>query len=156
MRFLLLLVSTWILIGTVVPLSAQTLNVVTPTSPITYDLDELSKSFTIKQIETVSTWTGDKLVLYRGLPLSEILEKHGLAGDFIELAAENGYTSKIPRSMIEKYQPIIAFEADGAALDFSSRGPLSLIWPRSDHPDDLGETIDGMWTWYVNEIRSLN
>lgn len=122
----------------------------------TYTINQLKSDFPIKQISTISTWTDDETIQYEGVSLKVLLEQHKLLGTEIEIAAENGYVSKIPREMIETFDPIIAFEANGEPLDFSSRGPLSLIWPRSDHPEKLGETIDGMWTWYVSEIRAFN
>lgn len=121
-----------------------------------YKVQDLTANFPLEIIETISTWTGNDVVSYKGIALSAVLDAHGLTSETVEISAENGYTSKIPKDMIERYQPIIAFEANGAALDFANRGPLSVIWPRSDHPQELGETIDGMWTWYVTEIRAIN
>lgn len=135
---------------------AQELVVVAPDQIKTYELNILTNAFEPKTVETISTWTGTDIVSYQGVSLEDVLNAHNLQGKIIEISAENGYVSKIPRDMIQEFQPIIAFEADGKPLDFASRGPLSLIWPRSEYPELLGETIDGMWTWYVNEIREIN
>lgn len=120
---------------------------------ISYEQDGLVEEFGIRSLETVSTWTGSKTVAYRGVALLDILQRHGIDDPIIEVGAENGFVSKIPLELIEKYDPIVAFEADGQALDFTTRGPLSLIWPRSGNPEVLSETMDGMWTWYMNEIN---
>lgn len=134
------------------PAGAQTLAVAHSGGSETYEISAVISTFKHYEIVTHSTWTGRHSPRYRGVRLSDVLAHHDLTGEAIEVGAENGYVSKIPFHMIEKYQPILAFEANGAALDYFSRGPLSLIWPRSDYPTELGETTDGMWTWYVNSI----
>jgi len=136
--------------------NAQELVISTEAGPKVYQLSELKSQFEIKTIRTISTWTDDETVAYKGISLKVLLDEHKLSGTQIEISAENGYVSKIPKDMIETFDPIVAFEANGRPLDFSNRGPLSVIWPRSDHPVVLGETIDGMWTWYASEIRAFD
>jgi len=138
------------------PAGAQELVIATETGPKIYQLDELKSQFETRTIRTISTWTNEETVAYKGISLKVLLDEHKLSGTQIEISAENGYVSKIPKDMIETFDPIIAFEANGRPLDFSNRGPLSVIWPRSDHPAVLGETIDGMWTWYASEIRAYD
>ena len=156
MRFQAFILYMLVSVFVTVAAGAQDLTIFGNEGSKVYDIEDLATTFPVKTIETVSTWTGEDIVSYKGISLSALLDANDLSSETVEISAENGYASKIPEEMIEKYQPIIAFEANGTALDFASRGPLSVIWPRSDHPQELGETIDGMWTWYVTEIRAIN
>jgi len=136
--------------------SAQSLHINLTEKSQTYSVSQLEKEFGPAVITTVSTWTNGQPVTYTGIKLSDLLAKHDIRSELIAIAAENGYESTVPTDMVAKYQPILAFTADGQPLDFSMRGPISLIWPRSDFPNDLDETTDGMWTWYANKISPVN
>jgi len=95
---------------------AQTLLIEQSEGSLSYSISQLKKEFAPAKIKTVSTWTNGEIVTYQGIKLSALLDKHDIHSEFVTVAAENGYESTVPIKMVEKYQPILAFVADGAPL----------------------------------------
>lgn len=138
------------------PLAAEPILTVEGASRKVYDRSELAASFRQSEIITTTTWTGPEPIRFEGPRLGDLAEAGSLSGVDLLVSAENGYTSRIPWEMIRTFDPILAISANGEPLTLRTKGPVFLVWPRSEHPELLAETTDGMWTWYANHISPLN
>lgn len=88
-----------------------------------------------------------KELLYRGIPLSRVLE---IAGETnitgITIIGRDQYTSYLPLKLIKSEKIIVACKADGNDISPLQGGPLKIIFPSNlnMHPS--------AYTWYVNTI----
>lgn len=119
-----------------------------------YTIADLEERFEQTEILTVSTWTHDDELTYSGPKLSEILDDAGLL-DAVEVTLKtlDEYAVDVPVSFIMTYEPILATRIEGEPITFSDKGPVRVIWPRSDHPEELGSVVDGYWPWYLLTIN---
>ncbi|WP_157961412.1 oxidoreductase [Microvirga flavescens] len=98
-----------------------------------------------------SWWDGAKTA--EGIPLRKILERVGAYGENLRATALNDYQVIIPVSDL-KYEPILATVLDGKALNVRDRGPLWVVYPIDQYPNELKtERADSHWIW---QLRSLN
>jgi DMSO/TMAO reductase YedYZ molybdopterin-dependent catalytic subunit len=70
----------------------------------------------------------EKPGVWTGVPLSEVLKRYGVEGDFVEIRMEawDGYVAKIGYEMAMRPDTILAFEEDGAPLP-QEEGPVRLV-----------------------------
>jgi hypothetical protein len=136
----------------------------------TYTVQELSKTFPAKVLETNTPWTNGVKVRYRGVPLKEVLSKHGLSdAKGIDGIALDDYQAKLETKEINDYDPIIATEIGCSDTDRSSavcttgqefrpltdadRGPYYVVWPYEQLPNASDPGDNSRWIWFLVALR---
>lgn len=112
---------------------------------------ELLESLGQKVIETTTVWT-DGVNRFEGIPLKTLLDRLGAEGDVMEMTALNEYKVHVERKDLV-YDPILAGRLNGEALSVREKGPLWLIFPWDQYPDELiNEEYHSKAIWQVKEI----
>lgn len=86
-------------------------------------------------IETSTNWTEKEA--WQGPRLSDVLKRVGARGTSIKVFAYDDFRQVIPMSLIDRYQPILAYKANGMKLDLGTFGPLFVVFPRDQYPSEL-------------------
>lgn len=98
----------------------------------------------------------DGEVAYRGPLVREVLAALGLEGaDTVRLVAANDYFVDIPTEDFDRYDAILAMEADGRRLSRRDKGPLWLMYPISDHAELRTQDYLRRLIWQVVRIEAL-
>jgi hypothetical protein len=135
------------IMGTTV--SAQDLSV----GELSLSTSDLETRFETYEIETITTWTGSRIITFTGPRLSDLAAAAGISQNSNIIAtAADGYSVEIDLSDILKYQPIVATREGGELIPFEAKGPTRIIWPRSDNPDVFTIAKDGYWIWYLGSL----
>ncbi len=98
----------------------------------------------------------DGQVAFRGPLARDVIEQLALGeAETLRFTAANDYWVEIPSSDFEKFDAILAMEADGKPLSRRDKGPLWLVYPISEG-DELMDTVYlGRLIWQVVRIESL-
>lgn len=104
-----------------------------------------------KSIKTSTNWT--PVSVWRGPTLESILEKVGARGKVLHIYALDDYKHDVPISDAKQYGAIVAYERDGKPLEPKGFGPLMLIYPRDEQPDELNRaSIEARFVWQIYKI----
>lgn len=116
------------------------------------DLDRaMLESIGMVEIETTTPFTEGSTV-FRGILARDLLRHLGATGDQIEAAALDLYKVEIPVEDFERFDVLIALEADGKKLRVRDHGPTWVIYPWSQH-EELGKEIYSRRSiWQMNTI----
>jgi hypothetical protein len=101
-------------------------------------------------IETSTNWT--RREKWQGPRLSDVLAVVGARGRSIRVYAYDDFRQDIPLSMIEKYQPVLAYKENGVNLRLDNFGPLFIVFPRDQHPE-LSQIVN--MRRFVFQIRRI-
>lgn len=85
---------------------------------------------------TRSQWH-NKPVTYSGVALKTLLHAVGGRGNTLHLHALDHFEAQVPMSDVARYNPMIALRADGRALKVRTLGPVLLMYPFDQYPDEL-------------------
>nr|WP_240702076.1 molybdopterin-dependent oxidoreductase [Trinickia terrae] len=102
-------------------------------------------------ISTGTPWT--KKSVFTGPSLADILKTVGARGQSVEVHSFDDYTYTVPASDADRYGVILAYSMNGKRLQVSDFGPLFLIYPRDQYPDELSTA--GATAKFVWQIKSL-
>lgn len=106
------------------------------------------KPYTIK---TTTSWT--PLTTFVGPRLSDVLKIVGATGTTLEMHALDDYMYSIPVSDADKYGVILAYSMDGVRIERKKFGPLFVIYPRDDFPNELRlPTAEAKFVWQLSSI----
>lgn len=117
-----------------------------------YDLTEKDIPV-IKQatIRTSTNWT--KAETFTGFSARDLLAKVGATGKFLDISCLDDYEYTIPVSDISKYDLVFAYMRNGVRMGIDNLGPLALIYPRDQHPKELGgPDVDAKFIWQISKI----
>lgn len=103
---------------------------------------------------TTTIWTNG-LLLFDGVPLSEILVLTGTTDGSLLLKASNDYAVEIPVEEVEPDYPIIAYRVNGVPMSLRDKGPLWLVYPYDSSPRYQTETIYTRSIWQLVRIEIL-
>ncbi|MDN7675204.1 molybdopterin-dependent oxidoreductase [Burkholderia oklahomensis] len=99
-------------------------------------------------ITTSTSWTPK--ATFTGPRLSDILRVVGATGTQIEFHCIDEYTFTIPASDADKYGVILARTMNGKVLDNNNYGPLWIMYPRDQFPDELKTPIsEAKFAWQI-------
>ncbi|KKB61672.1 oxidoreductase [Robbsia andropogonis] len=99
-------------------------------------------------IVTSTSWTPK--ATFTGPRLSDILKTVVARGSQIELICVDEYTYTIPLSDADKYGVILARTMNGKLLSNDSYGPLWLMYPRDQYPDELKTPLgEAKFAWQI-------
>ncbi len=116
------------------------------------DLDrEMLESIGMVELETTTPFTEGSTV-FRGVLARDLLRHLGATGSQIQAAAIDLYKVQIPVDDFERFDVLIAIEADGKKLRIRDHGPAWIIYPWSQH-EELGKEIYSRRSiWQMNAI----
>ncbi|EAQ01078.1 hypothetical protein OB2597_03534 [Pseudooceanicola batsensis HTCC2597] len=101
------------------------------------------------EFTTTTIWTEGPQT-FRGLRVTDLLDRLGVREGTLELTAANGYRILIP---VEKFRPdgaLIAYERNGRPMTLRDKGPLWMVYPYDADPAFRNEVT------YVNSIWQLD
>jgi hypothetical protein len=105
-------------------------------------------------IETETEFADGK-VAYRGPLVRDVVALLGLdRKEQLRFTAANDYYVDIPTEDFEKYDVILALEANGDKLSRREKGPLWLMYPISDHEELLDPVYNSRLIWQVIRIEA--
>ncbi len=104
-----------------------------------------------RSITTATTWT--KRSVFTGPSLADILKTVGAQGQSVELHSFDDYTYTIPVTDADRYGVILAYSMNGKRLELSDFGPLFLIYPRDQYPDELSSAdATAKFVWQIKSL----
>lgn len=96
------------------------------------------------------------MVTYRGPLAREVIAELVLhSSDTLRFTAANGYYIDIPTEELERYDVILATEADGTPLSRRDKGPIWLMYPISAHAELLDPAYVERLIWQLVDIEAL-
>ncbi|MCM2552312.1 oxidoreductase [Burkholderia glumae] len=99
-------------------------------------------------IVTSTSWTPK--ATFTGPRLSDVLKMVGAHGTQIELHCIDEYTFTIPASDADRYGVILARTMNGKVLGNDNYGPLWVMYPRDEYPDELMTPLgEAKFAWQV-------
>lgn len=102
-------------------------------------------------IRTSTNWT--PVETFSGFKVSDLLAKVGATGSKMEIHCLDGYQYTVPIADVRRYGLILAYEREGRRMALKDLGPMGLIYPRDQYPNELkGPEIDAKTTWQVSKI----
>ncbi|WP_273795057.1 hypothetical protein [Brucella intermedia] len=138
-----------------------------------YTREQLKQTFPIQEQETSTPWTqGNRKIRYRGPYLQDVLSTQHSTSKRVEILAFDGFSTKLARSEIDRYAPILAIEkfcddddrTSGLcsagqiyrALSLEDGGPIFLVWPMEKLPARYIPARNSIWVWFVVAVRLHN
>ena len=118
----------------------------------------------LETLATTSVWTKephntsntnpDTIFHFRGIAISKLLQKVGVAADVSEVTfiAYDAYRVTISLADLQKYPIIIALERNNQKLSRSDGGPLYLVFPYSQYPQLQQQYPDRFWAFYLTDM----
>ncbi|BAG45172.1 molybdopterin-dependent oxidoreductase [Burkholderia multivorans] len=99
-------------------------------------------------IRTSTSWT--PVATFTGPRLSDVLKAVGAHGKQIEFRCIDEYTFTIPASDADRYGVILARTMNGKVLGNDNYGPLWIMYPRDQFPDELKTPLgEAKFAWQV-------
>lgn len=118
---------------------------------VQFDMDMLH-ALPVVSIETHTSVT-DGRKRFEGVLVRDLLKRVGADGTVVHASAINDYMVEIPISDFERFDVIIAYRVDGAALSSRDKGPLWMIYPRDAHAELQDIRYDYRWVWQLNVLE---
>lgn len=116
-----------------------------------FSLDDI-EAMGSSEIVTETPWHSGR-VTFEGVPLVRLMDEISAAGETVFVLALNDYSTEIPISDFAKFQPILAFKADGEYMDVSNKGPLFIVYPYDDNPELQSELYYSRSAWQVRRME---
>ncbi|WP_243405021.1 molybdopterin-dependent oxidoreductase [Pelagivirga sediminicola] len=118
--------------------------------PAVFDMPQL-RDLPRATLET-STVVTDGAHRFTGFLMRDFLAQLGAEGQMVTATALNDYAVDIPLSDFDRFDVIVAYSMDGAALDRADKGPLWIVYPRDAHAELQDIRYDYRWVWQLSQI----
>lgn len=123
---------------------------------LTLKLSELKKlsNQEIKTIEPHNTEDPGAIKTFKGIAISTLLNKSGIAADVKEVTflSSDNYRVTLELEDLRNYPILLAWDRDGKPLTRSQGGPLYLVFPYSDYPELSTKYFNAYWAFYVTDL----
>ena len=106
------------------------------------------------EFETTTVWT-DGPQVFRGVPLSVLLDAVGVSSGTIVATALNDYQIEWQVSDAIESGAVIATRRNGQALEVRDKGPLWIVFPYDSDPKFRTETVYAYSIWQLVKISVL-
>lgn len=103
------------------------------------------------EMRTTTPWT-DGVGVFRGVLMSDLLDRVGASGEVAHALALNDYEVVIPTEDFYRYPVLLAFEMNGQALTIRDKGPLWIVYPRDDFAELKVLDTDRKMIWQLIEL----
>lgn len=90
---------------------------------------------------------------FTGFLIRDLLEKVGATGSKVTAIALNDYEVTIAMEDFKRFEVIAAYQMDGVRLTPADKGPLWIVYPRSQHKELRDIRYDYRWVWQLVELR---
>lgn len=110
------------------------------------------ESLGIVELRTKTPWT-DGIGHFRGVLVSDLLDRIGAEGAVARAVALNDYEVDIPTADFYRYPVLLAFEMNGKTLTDRDKGPLWIVYPRDDYKELDGLETDRKMIWQLIELE---
>lgn len=90
---------------------------------------------------------------FTGFLIRDLLQKLGATGKQVTAIALNDYQVTIPIEDFEKYDVMAAYTMGSVPLKPTDKGPLWIVYPRSQHAELRDIRYDYRWVWQLIELR---
>lgn len=105
----------------------------------------------VHAISTSTAWT--PRTTFTGPLLSDVLKTVGAYGSEIEIHTLDDYVCDVPVADAGRYGVVLAYAMNGRRLKVSDYGPLFLIYPRDQYPQELvGAAGDAKFAWQIKSM----
>lgn len=102
-------------------------------------------------VVTKTSWTPQSV--FSGPLMRDILAKVGASGQKVKLRALNDYVYWIDRREFYDFDVVLARSVNNKLLDITNRGPLWLMYPLDQMPEDKkGPVMDAKLVWQINRL----
>lgn len=116
------------------------------------DLDRaMLEEIGLVELETTTPFTEGSTV-FRGVLARDLLRHLGASGKQIKASAIDLYKVEIPVEDVERFDVLIALEADGKRLRVRDHGPAWVVYPWSQHQELAKEIYSRRSIWQMNAI----
>ena len=106
-------------------------------------------------ITTSTSWT--PVSTFVGPTLLDVMHKAGVKEGTLLFKSLDDNVVSVPWADIVRYGVILAHSQNGVLLNRKRWGPLWVIYPRDQYPDELkGPAADSRFVWQINEIQVEN
>ena len=103
-------------------------------------------------IATSTSWTKGTHT-FTGPLMRDVQARAGSNSSRMEAFAIDDFVQKYPTSDFTKYDVLIASKMDGVPLPLANYGPLWIVYPRDQFPNELKNVMtDAKFAWQVNHI----
>lgn len=116
-----------------------------------YDLAAL-EAVGLSTFTTTTSWT-DGDVVFTGVKIADLLASANLPAGSLQAAAINDYAIEIPAEDLAKYPVMIATKMNGERMAVRDKGPLWIVYPRTDFPELMDESHNGKWIWQLVSLE---
>jgi hypothetical protein len=140
----------------------QTPAILTVTGAIAYTNGSGRAAFDITGLERLGvtklvTWTPwtEGEVEFEGILARRLMEAVGASGSEIDAPALNDYEQTIPMDDFYSYDVLLALRMNGDPMRVRDKGPIWIVYPRSDHPelDDFITREKSVWQLTALHVR---
>ena len=105
----------------------------------------------VHAISTSTAWT--PRTTFTGPLLSDVLDAVGAYGSEIEIHTLDDYICDVPVADAARYGVVLAYAMNGRRLKVSDYGPLFLIYPRDQYPQELHDAAgDAKFAWQIKSM----
>lgn len=116
-----------------------------------FDLAML-KGLPAARLETATAVT-DGVRRFDGFLMKDLLDLIGAHGSVVTATALNDYSIDIDIDEFFRFDVMVAYEMDGEPLLPSDKGPLWIVYPRSQHAELQDIRYDYRWVWQLHQLE---
>ncbi len=103
--------------------------------------------------KTVTTPWYLRKVSFQGPLLRDVLAAAGMDGTWITAVAVNDFEMSFPIDEVTDYDPIVALRMDGRPIPARSQGPLFLVFPYDDIPNEHLRYYYSLSVWQLDLLN---
>jgi hypothetical protein len=113
---------------------------------------EMLYALGLTQVNTTTAWT-DGEQAFEGVLMRAVLERLGAQGTTITATALNDFVAPVPMDEVQRYDVLLATVMNGQEMQVSDKGPIWIVYPRSDNPELQDAKFNDRWVWQLRELR---
>jgi len=90
---------------------------------------------------------------FEGVLMRDVLRRVGATGSAVLLTALNDYTVQVPVQDFDAFDAVLAWAMNDELLQAKDKGPLWLVYPRSQHQELRDIRYDYRWVWQLVHVE---
>ena len=115
---------------------------------------EMLRQLGAESLTTHTPWTVGPQE-FVGVPMRVLLEAVGADGDVLIARALNDYHAEIPITDFYDFPVLLAYSNNGSPMSVRDKGPLWIVYPWDDEPEQGDPENRHKWVWQLNVIEVL-
>ena len=113
---------------------------------------QMLENLGLSQVRTTTDWT-DGTQVFEGVLARKVMERIGAEGTVAVATALNDFVSRVPLDELRRYDVLLAMRQNGTEMQVSDKGPIWIVYPRSDNPELQDPKFNDRWVWQLRELR---